>query len=46
MARPFLFGTNFKMNQTPTESAAFYQQLAASLQIPSDAHLFVTPPFT
>jgi triosephosphate isomerase len=46
MARPFLFGTNFKMNQTPTESAAFYQQLAASIQIPPDTHLFVIPPFT
>jgi triosephosphate isomerase len=46
MARPFLFGTNFKMNQTPTESAAFYQQLAASVQIPPDTHLFVIPPFT
>jgi L-erythrulose 1-phosphate isomerase len=46
MARPFLFGTNFKMNQTPAESAAFYQQLAASVQIPPDAYLFVIPPFT
>ena len=46
MARPFLFGTNFKMNQTPTESAAFYRQLTASVQVPSDTHLFVIPPFT
>lgn len=46
MARPFLFGTNFKMNQTPTESAAFYQQLAASVQTPPDAYLFVIPPYT
>jgi triosephosphate isomerase len=46
MARPFLFGTNFKMNQTPVESAVFYQQLAASVQIPPDTHLFVIPPFT
>jgi triosephosphate isomerase len=46
MARPFLFGTNFKMNQTPIESAAFYQQLAASVQIPPDTHMFVIPPFT
>ena len=30
MTRPFLFGTNFKMNQTPAESAAFYAQLAAT----------------
>jgi len=46
MARPFVFGTNFKMNQTPAESAAFYRQLAASVQIPADTHLFVIPPFT
>ncbi len=46
MARPFLFGTNFKMNQTPAESAAFYRQLAASVQIPSETFLFVIPPFT
>ena len=46
MARPFLFGTNFKMNHTPVESAAFYQQLAAAVQIPPDTHLFVIPPFT
>jgi triosephosphate isomerase len=46
MARQFLFGTNFKMNQTPTESAAFYEQLAASVQIPPDTHLFIIPPFT
>ena len=46
MERPFLFGTNFKMNQTPSESAAFYQQLAASVQIPPDTHLFVIPPYT
>jgi triosephosphate isomerase len=46
MGRPFLFGTNFKMNQTPDESAAFYQQLAATLQIPPDTHLFAIPPFT
>jgi triosephosphate isomerase len=46
MARPFVFGTNFKMNQTPTESAAFYQQLAASVQVPPDTQLFVIPPFT
>jgi triosephosphate isomerase len=46
MARPFVFGTNFKMNQTPDESAAFYRQLAASVQIPADTRLFVIPPFT
>ena len=46
MARPFVFGTNFKMNQTAAESAAFYRQLAASLQIAPATHLFVIPPFT
>jgi len=46
MARPFLFGTNFKMNQTPVESAAFYRELAATVQISPDTHLFVIPPFT
>jgi L-erythrulose 1-phosphate isomerase len=46
MARPFLFGTNFKMNQTPAESAAFYQQLTSSVQPPPGTNLFVIPPFT
>jgi len=46
MARPFVFGTNFKMNQTPAESAAFYRQLAAKVEIPAETHLFVIPPFT
>ncbi len=46
MARPFLFGTNFKMNQIPAESAAFYRELVASIQISPDTHLFVIPPFT
>src|SRR5215210_7461881 len=46
MPRRFAFGTNFKMNQTPAESAAFYQQLAASVEIPPDVQLYVTPPFT
>ena len=46
MSRPFVFGTNFKMNQTPAESAAFYRQLAASIQIPPDTNLFIIPPFT
>jgi triosephosphate isomerase len=46
MSRPFLFGTNFKMNQTPTESAAFYTRLAASVTIPPDVNLIVIPPFT
>ncbi|MGH2618514.1 MAG: triose-phosphate isomerase family protein, partial [Thermomicrobiales bacterium] len=46
MARPFLFGTNFKMNQTPAESVAFYTQLAGSVSIPSGVRLFIIPPFT
>jgi triosephosphate isomerase len=46
MTRPFVFGTNFKMNQTPEESAAFYTQLAESVAIPPDVRVFVIPPFT
>jgi triosephosphate isomerase len=46
VSRPFLFGTNFKMNQTPSESAAFYARLAASVTIPPDVNLIVIPPFT
>jgi L-erythrulose 1-phosphate isomerase len=46
LTRPYVFGTNFKMNQTPAESAAFYRQLAASISVPEDARLFVLPPFT
>lgn len=46
MTRPFVFGTNFKMNQTPAESAAFYRQLAASIEAPAGVHLFALPPLT
>lgn len=46
MTRPYVFGTNFKMNQTPAESAAFYRQLAALIAVPDDTRLFVLPPFT
>lgn len=46
MTRPYVFGTNFKMNQTPAESAAFYRQVAATIAIPPDARVFVLPPFT
>lgn len=46
MTRPFLFGTNFKMNQTPAESAAFYARLANSVAIPPGVNLFIIPPFT
>ena len=46
MTRPFLFGTNFKMNQTPAESVRFYSELAASVVPPPGVRLFVIPPFT
>ncbi len=46
MTRPYVFGTNFKMNQTPPESAAFYRQLSASIAIPPEARVFIFPPFT
>jgi triosephosphate isomerase len=46
MSRPFLFGTNFKMNQTPAESADYFRELNASLTPPAGAALFVIPPFT
>jgi triosephosphate isomerase len=46
VTRPYVFGTNFKMNQTPPESAAFYRQLAAGLAIPPEARVFIFPPFT
>lgn len=44
-ARPFLVGTNFKLNQTPAESAAFYAELARSPS-PPGIQRFVCPPFT
>ena len=46
MSRPFLFGTNFKMNQTASESEAFYSQLAAAIDVHPGTQLFVIPPFT
>jgi triosephosphate isomerase len=46
VTRPYVFGTNFKMNQTPAESAAFYRQAAATIVIPPEARVFVLPPFT
>lgn len=46
MPRPFLFGTNFKMNQTPAESARFYEELTRSVEPPPGVGLFVIPPFT
>jgi triosephosphate isomerase len=44
--RPYVFGTNFKMNQTPAESASFYRALVESIEVPENVHLFVLPPMT
>lgn len=44
--RPLLFGTNFKMHQTPAESARFYRDLSASLPAADGVQLFVIPPAT
>lgn len=44
--RPFVFGTNFKMNQTPEESVVFYQRLVAAVSVPSGTQLYVVPPVT
>jgi triosephosphate isomerase len=46
MNKPFLFGTNFKMNQTPAESATFYARLATTIAIDPGSRRFVIPPFT
>ena len=46
MVRPFVFGTNFKMNQTPEESVAFYRQLAARIAPEAGVHCYVIPPYT
>jgi triosephosphate isomerase len=46
VTRPYVFGTNFKMNQTPAESAEFYRQVLDTISIPGDARVFVLPPFT
>lgn len=46
MNRGFLFGTNFKMNQTPAETALFLTDLAG-LPLPRrPVQRFVIPPFT
>jgi triosephosphate isomerase len=48
--RPFFFGTNFKMHQTPEETTAFIAALGPAVREAlaghGDAHLFVIPPFT
>jgi L-erythrulose 1-phosphate isomerase len=46
MSRPYVFGTNFKMNQTPDESAAFYRQLAERVAPRPGVHCYVIPPYT
>jgi triosephosphate isomerase len=46
MSRPYLFGTNFKMNQTPEESVRFYQQLSQELDVAEGSQVFIIPPFT
>jgi len=47
VARPFLFGTNLKMNQTADETARFVAELARAVAPPTPgAHLFVLPPYT
>ncbi|MFM9106009.1 MAG: triose-phosphate isomerase family protein, partial [Chloroflexota bacterium] len=44
--RPLYFGTNFKMHQTPAESAAFYDALAGDAPRESGVQLFMIPPAT
>jgi L-erythrulose 1-phosphate isomerase len=46
MTRPFVFGSNFKMNQTPDESVAFYTRLAQVMSVPPNVYVYVIPPFT
>ena len=45
MSRPFYFGTNFKMHQTPAETRAFVSELSR-YPFPSNVRRFVIPPFT
>ncbi len=45
--RPFYFGTNLKMHQTPAETARFVGDLVAALGAkPATTRAFVLPPFT
>jgi L-erythrulose 1-phosphate isomerase len=46
MTRPFVFGTNFKMNQTPGESVDFFTRLNERVDPSADARLYVIPPIT
>ena len=46
MPRPYVFGTNFKMNQTPAESVAFYREAAARIPPRPGVFLYVIPPYT
>ena len=42
----FYFGSNFKMHQTPAETAAFMEDLLPLVPAPHPAQLFLIPPFT
>ncbi len=45
--RTFHFGTNFKMHQTPEETARFLTELPSRLEgVPATVRLFLIPPFT
>jgi triosephosphate isomerase len=46
MARPLIVGTNFKMNQTPAESARFFTELALAEPARPGVQLYLVPPFT
>jgi triosephosphate isomerase len=46
MSHPFVFGTNFKMNQTPDESVDFFTRLNERVDSPAEARLYVIPPIT
>jgi triosephosphate isomerase len=46
VTRRFLFGTNFKMNQTAADSARFVGELLESVEPRDGVQLFVIPPFT
>ena len=46
MPRPYVFGTNFKLNQTPQESAAFYEQVVAGIPPRPNVACYLIPPYT
>jgi len=45
-ARPFLFGTNTKMTQTPEEATRLVQEILRDVDPPSGVQRFVIPSFT